>query len=77
MDMENKKLELKIPEKVSDHQYVIQGIGKHEIYIGHSISGSNRTAPDMCYIRKYYNRVIYWSCNRDNHVLFINKRQCK
>ena len=33
MDMENKKLELKIPEKVSDHQYVIQGIGKHEMVI--------------------------------------------
>ena len=33
MDMENKKLELKIPEKVSDHQYVIQGIGKHEMTI--------------------------------------------
>lgn len=25
----------------------------------------------MCYIRKYYNRVIYWSCNRDNHVLLL------
>ena len=33
VDMENKKLELKIPEKVSDHQYVIQGIGKHEMTI--------------------------------------------
>lgn len=31
--MENKKLELKIPEKVSDHQYVIQGIGKQEMTI--------------------------------------------
>ena len=28
--MENKTLELKIPEKVSDHQYVIQGIGKQQ-----------------------------------------------
>lgn len=31
--MENKTLELKIPEKVSDHQYVIQGIGKQEMTI--------------------------------------------
>ena len=31
--MENKTLGLKIPEKVSDHQYVIQGIGKQEMTI--------------------------------------------
>lgn len=33
LSMENKTLELKIPEKVSDHQYVIQGIGKQEMTI--------------------------------------------
>lgn len=33
VDMENKKLELKIPEKVSDHQYVIQGMQNKAIGI--------------------------------------------
>ncbi len=76
--MENKTLELKIPEKVSDHQYVIQGIGKQEMTILIiQFLGAIGADYSMCNCRKYYSRIMYWGCNSDNHVLFVNKRQCK